>query len=151
MLHDDACRLSELAERYLHSDIRYNIGTAEYTVHGLVRLPEDTSDDTPADRVRARLLLVAEQFIAALEPAGWHLTDAIDLQFRTEVDTFAATLAGEVVIPSRQACTSLVVDVRLFRPEHLKPSGVTVIMRAPERQPDAASSSPPDGAYRIES
>jgi hypothetical protein len=120
-LHNDAARLHDLAERYLYSDVRYNLGSAEYTVRGIVRVPEDITDDMPADRVRLRLLLVAEQFLAALEPAGWQLVDGIDLQFRTEIDNFTATVAGEVVIPSRQAATSLMADVRLRRAEHLKP------------------------------
>jgi hypothetical protein len=132
-LHDDACRLSELAERYLHSDIRYNLGSAEYVVQGIVRIPEGITDGTPADQVRWRLLLLAEHFISALEPAGWQLADGIELQFRTEISNFTATIAGEVAIPSRQVATTLAVKVRVHRAEQVRPTTVIQVRRrAPE-------------------
>jgi len=111
--------IAELVRPWLHVEdirrpaLRIDLPFGPYEFESVVI----AADEMPATArgVRAALLARAEDALAALEPAGWHLSECPRMRFDGSLTPLVRTLAGELVKPAVQRAISLRVDFAVIR------------------------------------
>lgn len=88
--------------------------------------------DTPAREVRAWMLQAAEDALAALNAAGWHLVmNGPAMEFSAELEPAVVTLDGKLMIPEQQHSIGLRVRFGITGPHPPDPLAGDI---APEGQ-----------------
>lgn len=112
--------IAELVRPWLHvEDIKrpytglIDLPFGPYEFESVVIAP-DEMPDTARD-VRAALLARAEDALAALDAAGWHLAECPSMRFDGSLTRLVATVAGELVSPPVQHLIGLRMDFAVIR------------------------------------